>query len=149
LLRETVFAQILLAFEIASEDPLMVGFNLVMPEDCYLCLTDYRLHMQMIEALHVFCPSVHLSLHAGELAPGLVPPEDLTFHIRAAVEQGHAERIGHRVDIMYEKNPYDFLKERAAKHVMVEINITSNDDILNASFCVVSVIWCSHSSVDR
>jgi adenosine deaminase len=129
--KETVFAQILLAFEIASQDPLMVGFNLVMPEDCYLCLTDYRLHMQMIDVLHTFYPKVHISLHAGELAIGLVPPDNLTFHIRSAVEQGHAERIGHGVDLMYETNPYDLLKEMANRRVMVEINLTSNDVILN------------------
>src|SRR5258708_34624377 len=31
---------------------------------------------------------------------------------------------------MYEDRPYDLLKEMAAKHVMVEINLTSNDVIL-------------------
>ncbi len=75
-------------------------------------------------------PNVHISLHAGELAPGMVPPEGLRSHIRLAVEQGHAERIGHGVDVMYENRPYDLLKEMAAKHVMVEINLTSNDVIL-------------------
>jgi adenosine deaminase len=35
--------------------------------------------------------------HAGELAPGLVPPAGLRFHIREAIELGHAERIGHGV----------------------------------------------------
>src|SRR6202012_2950517 len=77
-----------------------------------------------------FYPGVHISLHADELAPGMVPPDGLTFHIRLAVEQGEAERIGHGVDIMYEENPYELLKEMAAKHVMVEINLTSNDVIL-------------------
>ena len=40
------------------------------------------------------------------------------------------ERIGHGVDVMYEKDPYSLLKEMAAKHVMVEICLTSNDGIL-------------------
>ena len=31
---------------------------------------------------------------------------------------------------MYEDHPYDLLKEMAAKHIMVEINLTSNDVIL-------------------
>jgi adenosine deaminase len=34
---------------------------------------------------------------------------------------------------MYEDRPYDLLKEMAAKHVMVEINLTSNDAILGVS----------------
>jgi adenosine deaminase len=32
---------------------------------------------------------------------------------------------------MYEDRPYELLKEMAAKHVLVEINLTSNDVILN------------------
>jgi adenosine deaminase len=32
---------------------------------------------------------------------------------------------------MYEDRPYDLLKEMAAKHLMVEINLTSNDVILS------------------
>jgi adenosine deaminase len=47
------------------------------------------------------------------------------------VEQGHAERIGHGVDVMYEDKPYDLLKEMATKRIMVEVNLTSNDVILN------------------
>jgi adenosine deaminase len=94
-------------------------------------MADYRLHMQMIDALHALYPKVHISLHAGELEPGMVPPAGLTFHIRSAVEQGHAERVGHGVDAMYEDKPYDLLKEMATKHVMVEVNLTSNDVILN------------------
>ena len=129
--KEVVFAQILLGFEVASADPHVVGLNLVQPEDCYTCMADYRLHMQMIDALHKLYPKVHITLHAGELEPGMVPPDGLTFHIRSAVEQGHAERIGHGVDIMYEDRPYELMKEMASKHVMVEVNLTSNDVILN------------------
>ncbi len=51
----------------------------------------------------------------------------LCCHIRLAVEQAHAERIGHGVDIMYEDRPTELLKEMAAKHILVEINLTSND----------------------
>jgi len=129
--RDSVFAQILLAFELAAADPRVVGINLVMPEDGYLSMTDYQLHMQMIDALRTFYPKVHISLHAGEIALGLVPPEGLKFHIRSAIDVGHAERIGHGVDVMDEDRPYDLLKEMAAKRIMVEINLTSNDVILN------------------
>jgi len=75
-------------------------------------------------------PNVHITLHAGELAPGLVPPDGLRFHIREAVELGHAERIGHGVDLMYEKDPAGLLREMRDRHVAVEINLTSNDLIL-------------------
>jgi adenosine deaminase len=128
---EVVFAQAVLGFETAAADPRFVGLNFVQPEDGYIAMRDYRVHMQMLDSIHGFYPGVHISLHAGELAPGMVPPDGLTFHIRLAVEQGEAERIGHGVDIMYEDHPYELLKEIAVKHVMVEINLTSNDVILN------------------
>jgi adenosine deaminase len=128
---ETVFAQVLLGFEAAAADPRWVGMNFVQPEDGYIAMRDYRLQMQMLDAIHGSYPGVHISLHAGELAPGMVPPDGLTFHIRLAVEQGEAERIGHGVDVMYEDRPYELLKEMASKHVMVEVNLTSNDVILN------------------
>ncbi len=128
--RQQVFAQTLLGFEAISKIPQFVGINFVMPEDGYLSMTDYTAQMKMLEYLHSVYPAVHISLHAGELAPGLVPPEGLRFHIRQAVELGHAERIGHGVDVMYEDDAPGLLKELAAKHVMVEINLTSNDGIL-------------------
>ena len=43
--------------------------------------------MRMVDFLHRLYPEVHVSLHAGELAPGLVPPEGLCFHIRLAVDR--------------------------------------------------------------
>ena len=128
---DSVFAQILLGFELASADPRVLGINLVQPEDGYVAMTDYRLHMQMIDAMHTLYPKVHITLHAGEIALGLVPPEGLKFHIREAIDVGHAERIGHGVDVMDEDRPYDLLKEMATKRIMVEINLTSNDVILN------------------
>jgi adenosine deaminase len=131
--RAQVFAQTLVAFETASADPRVVGINYVMPEDGYTSMADYALHMRIVGFLHGLYPKVHISLHAGELAPGLVPYEGLCCHIRLAVEQGHAERIGHGVDIMYEDRPFELLKELAAKHILVEINITSNEVILGVS----------------
>jgi len=127
---QQVFAQTVLAFEVASADPDVVGLNFVMPEDGYLSMHDYTLQMHMLDYLHGVYPKVHISLHAGELAPGLVPPDGLKFHIRQAVELGHAERIGHGVDVMYEDRPWELMREMADRHVMVEINLTSNDVIL-------------------
>ena len=131
--KEQVFAQTLLGFETASADPRFVGINMVMPEDGYISMSDYALQTKMVGFLHALYPKVHITLHAGEIAPGLVTYEGLCCHVRLAVEEGHAERIGHGVDVMYENRPYDLLKEMAAKHVMVEINLTSNDVILGVS----------------
>jgi adenosine deaminase len=131
--KEQVFAQALLGFETASADPRFVGINFVMPEDGYTSMTDYALQMKVVGYLQSVYPKVHISLHAGEIAPGLVTYEGLCCHIRLAVEEAHAERIGHGVDIMYEDQPHKLLKEMATRHVMVEINLTSNDLILGVS----------------
>jgi len=132
---EQVFAQTLLGFEtveqsIDEHDDGFVGLNFVMPEDGFVSMRDYTLHMKMVEYLHGLYPKVHISLHAGELTPGLVPPEGLRFHVRQAVEVGHAERIGHGVDVMFEDDAAALLKEMARKHIMVEINLSSNEGIL-------------------
>ncbi|MGB8028275.1 MAG: adenosine deaminase [Terracidiphilus sp.] len=132
---EQVFAQTLLGFETVqasmnAKDDTWVGINLVRPEDDLVSMRDYTLHMRMIGYLHSVYPSVHISLHAGELAPGMVPPEGLRFHIRQAIELGDAERIGHGIDVMYEDHPRDLLSEMAARHIMVEINLSSNEAIL-------------------
>lgn len=132
---EQVFAQTLLGFmtvqaAIDAHDDTFVGINFVQPEDGFVSMRDYALQMKMVEYLHAEFPKVHITLHAGELAPGLVPPEGLRFHIRQAVEVAHAERIGHGVDALYEANAQQLLKEMAEKHVMVEINLSSNEGIL-------------------
>lgn len=135
---EEVFAQLLLGFEtvhasLAAKDDTWVGINMVRPEDDFVAMRDYTLHMKMVGYLHTVYPDVPISLHAGELTYGLVPPEGLTFHIRQAVEIAGAQRIGHGVDLMYESNPQQLLKELAQKHVMVEINLSSNEAILGVS----------------
>ncbi len=127
---QQVFAQTLLGFEVASADPDVVGINFVMPEDGRISMQDYHLQMQMLDYLHSIYPNVRISLHAGELAPGLVPPAGMSFHIREAIDLGHASRIGHGVDVLYEEDAPALLKEMADKHVMVEINLTSNAGIL-------------------
>jgi adenosine deaminase len=132
---EQVFAQTLLGFEtiqatMEAHEPGFVGVNFVQPEDGFISMRDYTLQMTMLDYLHSVYPKVPISLHAGELAPGLVPPEGLRFHVRQAVELGHAQRIGHGVDVMYEDDAQGLLRELAEKHVMVEINLSSNEGIL-------------------
>ena len=128
--KEQIFAEVMGGFALAASDPRVVAVNFVQPEDGYISMHDYHLHMTMVDYAKRIYPSVHVTLHAGELAPGLVPPDGLRFHIREAVELGHAERIGHGVDVMYEKDPAALLSEMRDRHIAVEINLTSNDLIL-------------------
>ncbi len=118
--KEIVYAQMLLGFELAKADPRFVGLNMVMAEDYYVPMHDFPLHMRMMHYLHSQYPSVHVTLHAGELVEGLVPPEGLRFHVRDSVEMAGAERIGHGVDALNETNALELLQEMAKKNVMVE-----------------------------
>src|SRR5262249_36322791 len=88
---------------------------------------DYTRHMQII---HFLANEVPVALHAGELWLGLVPPPDLTFHIRAAIEIAGARRIGHGVSLAFERDMEGLIAEMRARPVVVEINLTSNDLIL-------------------
>jgi adenosine deaminase len=124
------FAQVLAGFALAASDPRVVAVNIVQAEDGLISTRDYHLQMQMMDYAKRVYPSVHLTLHAGELASGLVPPDALRFHVREAVELGHAERIGHGTDVMYEKNARELLAEMSKRRVAVEVNLTSNDLIL-------------------
>ena len=126
------FAQMVGAMEIMKAEPRVVALNMVQAEDTRASMNNFPLQMKMLDYLNTVADykTGNVTLHAGELAPGLVPPEGLRFHIRDSVQLGHAKRIGHGVDVMYEDKPYELLKEMAAKNVLVEVCLTSNDGIL-------------------
>lgn len=126
------FAQMVGAMEIMKAEPRVVALNMVQAEDTRASMRNFPLQMKMLDYLHSVADykNGNVTLHAGELAPGLTPPEGMRFHIRDSVQLGHAKRIGHGVDVMYEDKPYELLKEMAAKNVLVEVCLTSNDGIL-------------------
>jgi len=128
--KEQVFAQLLAGLMLCSRDPRVVAINFVQPEDGLRAMRDYHLHMQMIDYAKHLYPNVHITLHAGELNSGLVPPDGLRFHIREAIELGHAERIGHGASVMYENDAAGLLRLMHQRRTLVEINLTSNDLIL-------------------
>ena len=127
---EIVFANLLLGFELQRSDPRYVGVNLVQPEDNPVALRDYTLQMQMIQYLRTVYPRANVTLHAGELVSGLVSAAELRSHVRQAVEIAGAERIGHGVDVVGEINAGQLLTEMARHHVLVEVPLTSNAQIL-------------------
>ncbi|HEV7503572.1 MAG TPA: hypothetical protein VGS07_01535 [Thermoanaerobaculia bacterium] len=118
----------------------VVGINIVAAEDGYVSRIDYLPHMNLIGNLGRVYPDVGRAIHAGELAEGLVPPNDLRFHIGAAVCTAGAQRIGHGVDITYEADSGPVIRamtgktgwcpSRAAGPVAVEINLVSNAQLL-------------------
>lgn len=127
---ERVFTQIALGMRLAEKDSRFVAVNLVQPEDGEIALRDYRLHMRMLNHLRGVHPRAHITLHAGELWPGLVKPEDLTFHIQQAVDVAGAERIGHGVDLVHEDDWQRTARTMADREIAVEVPFTSNAQIL-------------------
>jgi len=130
-LLSNVYAQLVTGFILAN-DPTsrVVALNLVQAEDSLPALENFSLQMQMLHYLGTLYPKAHVTLHAGELTPELVPREALRFHIRESINTGRAERIGLGVDLMYEDEPFSLLEEMAGKNIMVEICLSSNYAVL-------------------
>ncbi len=126
----SVYSGLIAAFEAAKQSDLIVGVNLVAAENNIIALRDYTLHMQMFNLLKEKYPNTNIALHAGELTLGMVRPKNLSFHIDQALNMGHANRIGHGIDISYETNAPELLAQMKKDEVAVEINLTSNEFIL-------------------
>ncbi|MFF0434360.1 adenosine deaminase [Streptomyces sp. NPDC004327] len=127
---ERVFTQMALGMRLAERDPRFVAVNLVQPEDWDSSLKNYSLQMRMLRYLRGVYPKAHVTLHAGELWPGLVKPEDLTFHIGEAVDVAGAERIGHGVDLVHENGWQRTATTMADREIAVEVPFSSNAQIL-------------------
>lgn len=128
--RERVFTELALGMRLAETDPRFLAVNLVQPEDGSVALADYTVQMRMVRFLHTVYPRAHVTLHAGELRPGLVDPEDLRFHIREAVDIAGTERVGHGVDLRHEDDWQRTARAMAARQTAVEVPFTSNAQIL-------------------
>ncbi|UAA38768.1 hypothetical protein KIH87_19260 [Paraneptunicella aestuarii] len=124
-----VFTELYSGFIASNQSPLIVGVNIVAPENNYVALMDYTLHMQMYNYLHHKFPKVNRALHAGELTLGMVRPKDLMFHIKEARDIAKAERIGHGIDLPYETHSLELLED-LKQNAAIEINLTSNEFIL-------------------
>ncbi|WP_394846313.1 adenosine deaminase [Pendulispora brunnea] len=140
--KQFVFGQWIYGFELAQREPAVVGVNIVSPEEDAVSLQNYSdemLAVGVLSKMNTADPSrkpVHVSLHAGELIPDVLPqtPEGqnhLTYHVDQAVEMGMAERIGHGTDIVSEsgKDPaiFDQLRDR---NVLIEVSLKSSSLLL-------------------
>ena len=130
---ENVFAQIILGWAVMAEEPMVVGINLVAPEDGHVALRDYTYHMKMIDYLYQNNGPQNVTLHAGELTLGLARPKQLRFHMWEALDIGHAKRLGHAVDVAFERDSEALVQKLVDEDILVEINLTSNDVILGIS----------------
>jgi len=124
-----VFSNLYSAFKAADQSKLLVGVNIVGPENGIVAIDDYHLHMLMFSYLKNKFPKVNRALHAGELTLGMVRPKNLKFHIAQAIKIVGAQRIGHGVDLPYEDDAINLLK-KLKETSAIEINLTSNEFIL-------------------
>ncbi|MFB8176875.1 adenosine deaminase [Streptomyces sp. NPDC055966] len=127
---ERTFTQLALGMRLAEADPRFVAVNLVQPEDWDSSLRNYSLQMRMVGYLRTQYPKAHVSLHAGELWPGLVKPEALKSHIEEAVDVAHTERVGHGVDLRWEDDWQRTARTMAKRRIAVEVPFSSNAQIL-------------------
>jgi adenosine deaminase len=110
---DDVFLQTAIAAALIRAEPQVVALNLIQSEDNLIARRDYTRHMQIVAFL---AKDVPVTLHAGEFWLGYVPPPDLTFHIRQAVEIANARRIGHGVDLAFEHDMDGLLADMRARH---------------------------------
>ncbi len=154
-----VFTDLYSGYLAADQSPLVVGVNIVAPENNVVALADYTLHMKMYAYLLKKYPKVNRALHAGELTLGMVRPRNLVFHIDQALNIAQAQRIGHGVDLPYENNSVSLVTQISERSV-IEINLTSNQFILGvekqdhpytiySSYNVPLVIATDDSGVSR
>ncbi len=135
---DQIFGQLVSAFEMAKRTTDIVGVNLSSPEDDTASLRNYDLHMAMLDFLYLKYTATNASplqvtLHAGEVTPQYLPAmyaNHNTFHIRRAVEVAHARRIGHGLDVATEIDSPGLLQLMRDRRVLVEICLSSNDQIL-------------------
>lgn len=143
--REHVFGQLVYAMELARSDDAgadrIAGVNLALAEENEASLRAYEDDMfsiavlrQIAAAQHPDEPAPQVALHAGEMVPELLAEDGsadrhLTFHIRAAAAV--ADRIGHGVDIEREDPDGSLRADMAARGVLVEACLTSNDWLLD------------------
>jgi adenosine deaminase len=138
---EQTFAQIQLGVAMVAADKRWVGIQMVAPEDHPNAVANYSLHMRMVDYLTDHGRKAPAALHAGELTLKVAPPSALRSHIAEAIRVAGARRIGHGVDFPHEDGAEALAAEAAAKGVMVEVNLSSNDAILEVRGKAHPVAW--------
>lgn len=99
---EKVFAQLIFAFYLAqqhleSDNPLVLGINIVGAEDNYIARRDYELHMEMISFLKNSgqYPLASITLHAGEMTKQVGSFRETSHSLTEAITTVAPKRIGH------------------------------------------------------
>lgn len=117
------------AFAIANQVPDIVAINMVEAEYGKYADKDYLKQMEFIARLHDQFPNVTIVIHAGE-TPKYALKHAKVPHILTALNLLHPKRIGHAATIRWEPYHVKTTKLLKQQDVAVEINLSSNDEIL-------------------
>ena len=112
-------------------DYRIVGMNIADPEDHPYSYMNFKNQMKILDYLWHKMGHPKFTLHAGELVLNDSPVEAMWNRISDSINIGHALRIGHGIDIAWERHPIKLLKEMREKNILVEICLSSNESILN------------------
>ncbi|WP_296817227.1 adenosine deaminase [Brevundimonas sp.] len=141
---EQTYGQLALGAALIAADPRWVGLQLVAPEDHPNALANYDTHMAMFDWFTR--RGVPASLHAGELTLAYATPLEMDDHVSGAVRAG-ARRIGHGIAIPHEVDAQGLVARMAEELIAVEVNLTSNDVILEVEGDDHPVIWLRQAGV--
>ncbi|MDR0765076.1 MAG: hypothetical protein LBE65_05750 [Synergistaceae bacterium] len=114
------------------------GITLLAPEDSWISRTCFDLQMEAIdENWRSFSEEdrdkLKLTLHSGELTIEFSPYDAMRNRISKTISEGHASRIGHGVDAIWEDDVYGLLGNMREKGIAVEICLSSGEGILGIS----------------
>jgi hypothetical protein len=127
---EQTMAQLQLGVAAIAADRRWVGLQLVAPEDAPDAVRNYDVHMRIVAEVTDQGRKALAALHAGELTLKLVTPQTLSHHIGDAVRIAGARRIGHGIALPEEQGAHALAREMAAKGIAIEVNMISNQTIL-------------------
>lgn len=127
---EQTMAQLQMGVALVAADKRWVGLQLVAPEDSHDATRFYDVHMRIVAELTDQGRSTPVALHAGELTLEVATPEAMSDHVRDAVRIAGARRIGHGVALPHELEAEATAREMAARGVLIEVNMLSNQAIL-------------------
>lgn len=135
-LERTISLSDFFAFAVAEitaihADRRIVGLNLVAPEDFPCSRHNFGNQMKILDFLWRRMGTPNFTLHAGELTLKYSPVEPMRTRISESIKLGHALRIGHGISIAWEDNPIELLEYMKENKILVEICLSSNENILN------------------
>lgn len=127
---EQTMAQLQMGVALVAADRRWVGLQLVAPEDSHDAVRFYDVHMRIVAELTDRGRGAPVALHAGELTLEIATPEAMSDHVRDAVKVAGARRIGHGVALPLEVDAEATARDMAARGVLIEVNMLSNETIL-------------------